>query len=39
MRLSDWSTSTTLDIHALVEGCFTVGVEPYIFYGRRPART
>ena len=31
-ELSDWSTSTTLAFTPLVEGCFTVGVEPYIIY-------
>ena len=30
--MSDWSTSTTLAFTPLVEGCFTVGVEPYIIY-------
>lgn len=30
--LSDWSGSTSLTFSPLVEGCFTVGVEPYIIY-------
>ena len=31
--LSDWSGSTTLTFTPIEEGCYTVGVQPYIFYG------
>ncbi len=31
-ELSDWSMSSTLAFTPLVEGCFTVDVEPYIIY-------
>ena len=31
-NLSDWSNSSTLAFTPLVEGCFTVGVEPYLIY-------
>ena len=31
--LSDWSGSTSLTFTPTAEGCFTVGVEPYIYYG------